>query len=282
MWRHVFWLSGILVGAVVVGAGIAALYAYAKGSGPPPSRYAPKGPITQFSNDDWASVLRRVVADDGYSVRYDLLSGNIDGTRDALYRYVALVAEVSPENRPELFATEDDKLAYYINAYNALAMYGVMKRDLPRNVLRSGLFWINYFPVGGQRMNLGTLEKSRIRSRGDPRIHFALNCMSFSCPPLRREPYDGTRLNQQLDEQGRIFLSSDRAVRRVDADTVALSELFTSFYRDDFIQAHQAKTAQKDAGLLEALRRFAAPDSPLHGAADYVTMPYNWSLNTIL
>ena len=56
--------------------------------------------------------------------------------RDTLYEYVGQINAASPDNRPELFPTDTDKLAFYVNAYNALCMYGVVQRGYPGNVLR--------------------------------------------------------------------------------------------------------------------------------------------------
>src|SRR3954466_9879508 len=80
--------------------------------------------VQKFDNKDWATVLKAVVTPDGF-VRHDMIKNNDAGVRDALYRYVGLIEQISPESKPELFATDKDKLAYYLNAYNALCMYAV-------------------------------------------------------------------------------------------------------------------------------------------------------------
>ena len=86
--------------------------------------------------------------------------------------------------------------------------------------------------------------------------------------------------DDQLDAQARRFLSDPRAVQKgKDASTVRLSELFTRFYPADFKEAFARETGREDPDLLDALRPFAASDSPLLPAARYETMPYDWSLN---
>ncbi len=244
-------------------------------------RFQPKGVVSQFSNELWQDVLSAVATPEG-NVRYALLTQNRDGVRDKLFRYVGLLGEVSPENRPELFPSDADRLAYWINAYNALAMYGVYKRGLPGNTLAGippgALYLVDRFKVGGTSYSLDSIEKQRVRSAGDPRIHFALNCMSQSCPPLRQEPYTGDKLDAQLNEQGKIYLSDPRAVRR-DGDKVKLNSIFTNYYKGDFIDAYRKRTGKDDAGLLEAIRPFAASDSPVQSATAYSGMGYDWSLN---
>ncbi len=244
--------------------------------GPVAKEYRPQEKIEKFSNADWQTVLNNVCTDDGY-VRYDPLRYNENGTKDALFRYVGQINAVSPINRPKLFPTEQDKLAYWLNTYNALCMYGVLQKGLPSNVLSSGLYFLSSFPVGGQSMSLDKLEKTYVRTAGDPRVHFALNCMSMSCPPLRKEAFDGPQLEQQLAEQGRRYLSDPRGAVR-DGSQVKLGEIFR-FYEDEFIDTERKRSGKKDAGLLESIQPYAAPDSPVHGATGYTFIKYDWTLN---
>src|SRR5207245_3482772 len=140
-------------------------------------------------------------------------------------------------------------LAYYINAYNALCMYGVLQKVLPGNVALSGLYQFSKFPVGGNEMTLDSLEKQYVRSAGDPRIHFALNCMSKSCPPLRKEAYEGSKLDAQLADQGKRYLSDPRGAQKASDTKVKLSEIFTKFYPGDFKDAYSRMSGKKDPSL---------------------------------
>ncbi|MCS7033968.1 MAG: DUF547 domain-containing protein, partial [Phycisphaerae bacterium] len=244
-------------------------------SGGVEEEFRPSRPIENWSNEDWATVLAMVVTPEGF-VRHDLLQKNQDGVRDTLFRYAAAIEAASPLNRPELFPTEKHRLAYYCNAYNALCLYRVVKRNFPENVKTSGIFVLDLVSVGGRRMNLDFLERTYLRPY-DPRIHFAINCMSTSCPPLRKEPFEADRLEEQLAEQGRIFLSDPRgAVRR--GDGVVISEIFR-FFSDDFTEAFARKTGRQPSGILEAIEEFSAPDSPIRGARTVEFQKYDWSLN---
>jgi hypothetical protein len=248
------------------------------GGGAVSEEYAPKTTISRWDDSEWQKVLDTVATDDGM-VRYDALQNNTNGAKDSLFRYVGQINQVSPENRPDLFNTDAERLAYYINTYNALCMYGVLQKGLPGNVALSGLYHLVKFPVGGKDTNLNDLEVKHVRSVGDPRIHFALNCMSKSCPPLRKEAFRADKLDDQLNEQGRIYLSDPRGVQKVSATKVKLSEIFTKFYPGDFKDAYAKKTGKKDPGLLESIRPFAGPDSPVQTATEYESMAYDWSLN---
>jgi len=255
----------------------ASIFWIASGCGGAVSKqYRPQGEVKSFDNSDWQKVLDAAVTDDGY-VKYDVLTSNQNGTKDALLRYCGLINTVAPHNKPELFATDADELAYYVNAYNALCMYGILQKNLPSNVKDSGIFLLSFFPVGGQSVNLDSLEKKWVRAAGDPRVHFALNCMSTSCPPLRKEPYSGPKLNDQLNDQGRKYLSDPRGAVR-DGDKVKLGEIF-KFYEKEFIDAYKKQSGKQDANLLEAIQQYAGPDSPVKGATGYSYMKYDWSLN---
>jgi hypothetical protein len=103
--------------------------------------------------------------------------------------------------------------------------------------------------------------------------------MSKSCPPLRKEAYEGSKLDAQLADQGRRYLNDPRGVQKVSATKVKLSEIFTKFYPDEFKDAFTRNTGKKDPSLLEAIRPYAGPDSPVQTATEYESMSYDWSLN---
>ena len=246
--------------------------------------YRPDQKLETWNNDDWAKVLDQVVTDNGF-VRWDDIQSNKNGVRDTLFQYVGRIGAASPENRPDLFPSDDDQLAYYINAYNALCMYGVVQRNYPSALRRAsvdpgGIFFVDHFRVGGDSTTLNGLERVNVRDRSDhdPRIHFALNCMSYSCPPLRKEPYEGSKLDKQLDEQGKIYLSDPRAVKDEGDGKVELNAIFTSYYDGDFIDAAK-KRGDKGPSIIDATKYYAAKDSPLQTATDAGNMGYDWSLN---
>jgi hypothetical protein len=246
-----------------------------------PSLFGPSKPAPSFSNADWATVLSRVVTEEGF-VHHEQIADNTDGVRDALDRYVRLIGEVSPLNRPELFPAEKDKLAYWINAYNAVCMHDVNKQARPASIKNAGgipyaILSFDKFPYGETDLTLEVVEKQYVRSVGDPRVHFALNCSTFSSPPLRAEPYEASALDAQLDDQGRRYLSDPRGAVR-DGDNVILGEIF-KFYQDEFLAAHRKSSGNADAGLLEAIQSYAGAGSPILGAKAYTFMEYDWSIN---
>lgn len=182
----------------------------------------------------WAKVLRMFVNDEGAVDFHALAKDPAD-----LKAFVDHIAGVSPESAPELFPTRESKLAYHINAYNALSMYGVIESGIPKSLsgfTKLHFFWIKQFSVGGKSMSLYSYENEVIRPLGEERVHFALNCMSVGCPRLPRAPFTANALNDQLDRETRRFLGESRNLQRApETRSVRLSEIF-DFYKEDFLR----------------------------------------------
>lgn len=181
----------------------------------------------------WTSVLERFV--DG--------RGRIDFERlrqqpDNLNSYLDCVAAHGPLSSPQDFDSREKRLAYYLNAYNALAMRQVIDFGNPnalKGLTRLRFFRLSRIRVSGERMSLHTLENKYIRSEGDPRIHFALNCMAASCPTLPRKPFRADTLDQELDRLAREFFAEPRNLH-VDHknQTVRVTEIL-DFFPEDFL-----------------------------------------------
>jgi hypothetical protein len=211
----------------------------------------------------WARVLRDRVLDDG---RIDFVALRRDpGDLDA---YVAWVATHGPTTTPQLFPTRAARLAYHINAYNAIAMHRVTTSERrPEDKYR--FFLLSSFVIDGRRVSLYALENRVIRPLGDPRVHFALNCMVRGCPRLPREPFDPARLDAQLDREARHFLDEPRNVQ-VDAPlrVVRLNEILR-FYAGDFL-------AQAPS-LVAYVNRYRTEPIPAEYRVRF--LPYDWALN---
>lgn len=224
--------------------------------------------LQAFPLDDWRGVLQAFVDDEG-RVDYEALLAD----RGDLDRFVALLRDVGPRTRPELFPSEADRLAYYLNAYNALVLFDVLDHwplESPRDV-RLRFFYTTRFLVDGAKTNLYELENHVIRRLFDePRIHFALNCASLGCPKLPREPFEAARLEEQLARETHRFLSEPRNVT-VEDGAIVVSELFDWFDEDfppsplDWLRAHPS---------LSALQKVPV-DAPLR------TRPWDWAINAM-
>jgi Protein of unknown function, DUF547 len=205
------------------------------------------------------ALLRRYVDDDG-RVAYRNLAQQDTAALDA-YLAALAVADPAPFAPPE-------QLAFWINAYNARVLRGVLDGYRAESFFGRKRFFSFYtFPLAGQSRTLDGIEHEILRKQfRQPRIHFALVCASTSCPKLRREAYRGDRLDAQLDAQTRGFLDDPRRNRFGPGDEVALSPIF-KWFGEDFAAA---------AGSVpEFIRRYHA--IPEGARIEY--LDYDWTLN---
>jgi len=137
--------------------------------------------------------------------------------------------------------SRNEQLAFYINAYNATTIKLILSGypgirsiwDLGSRIFKSkSPFRKKIVRIEGKTMSLDDLEHGIIRPRfKDPRVHFAVNCASKSCPPLISEPYQGSILDQQLDDSTRAFLNNAKR-NRLEGNRLHVSKIFKWFEED--------------------------------------------------
>lgn len=135
------------------------------------------------------------------------------------------------------FQSQADALAYWMNAYNALAIKGILDGRSPRTLFgKFGYFKQAKYQVGGKNINLYDLERKVLIPMGEPRIHFAINCASQSCPKLLSMAYTADMLEQQLDANTRAFIN-DPTRNQFDRDNkiAYISKIF-DWFKEDFSQ----------------------------------------------
>jgi hypothetical protein len=214
----------------------------------------------------WAAVLSRHVDDRG---RVDF-AGVAAQPRD-LEVFVAWLATTSPAKDPLAFPSREARLAYWLNAYNALAMYNVVRSGIPSELdsIKVRFFGLTRFTIGGKTMSLNTLETRVVRPIGDPRVHFALNCMVRGCPRLLRVPYEASRIEEQLDAAARLFLNEERNVHLLpDRSTVRFSDILR-FYKGDFLKQAASLTAYANG--------YRESKIPAGWKEEFI--PYDWVVN---
>lgn len=219
---------------------------------------------------DWAAVLETHVDAEG---RTDFVA--LSGDRAALDRFVAALAADGPRSRPAAFATPAAVLAYHINAYNALAMHGVIERGIPTGFnsffKRAGFFRFRGITVDGEETNLYDYENDVIRPLGDERVHFALNCMVRDCPRLPRVPFSAALLDEQLDTAAREFFAAPKHLQRhPDRREVRVSAIL-DFYTEDFVAD----------GNRDSLRGYINRwlDEPIPAGWEVRFLDYDWRIN---
>lgn len=194
-----------------------------------------------------------------------------------LDRYLDLLASSDPAQ-----LGDDDQLAYFINGYNSYTVKLILdnfKEGKPPSSIRriGGLFtspWkISFAVLGGTTYSLDNIEHDIIRVRfSEPRIHFAVNCASKSCPILISEAYDGARLDEQLEKSTREFLENPEH-NYLDGTTLHVSSIF-KWYKEDF-----------NDDPLSFFLTHTSPEfqQPLKEQTDQIRikyLDYDWSLNS--
>lgn len=235
----------------------------------PAPTVAPASTVAQDTEprESWARVLNRFVDQQG---RIDFAGLSHD--RMDLDRYVAWINHIGPNSRPELFPSRASVLAYHLNAYNALAMHAILDDGVPESLAglkKLSFFVFKHVTVGGQSLSLRAYENDVIRPLGEPRVHFALNCMAVGCPRLPRQPFSAEQLEAQLEQETRYFFSEARNVR-VDetARTVYLSEIL-DFYSKDFLSSAESLPAY--------VNRYRITPVPEGYSVKFI--PYDWTVN---
>jgi hypothetical protein len=184
---------------------------------------------------------------------------------------------------PSTLRTRNDRLAFWSNAYNILAIDLVVTHAPRRSIRDIGSFFSPVWKktagtIGGKPYSLDDIEHDIVRPMGEPRTHVALICASQSCPPLLREPWRGDDLDAQLDAQLRVWLRNpDKGLRlHRERKTLYLSSIFEWFGEDfearggvlDFVTAH---APEEDAAWLRE-----------HGDEVRIRyLDYDWNLNAL-
>ena len=209
---------------------------------------------------DYARLLKKYVSNGG--VKYAEWKASADDVK-AIQDVADGIAAA-----PVSTAKSKEQLAFHINAYNAWILHEAVAKYPTKSVkdLAFTFFLGNRITVAGTKMSFNHLEKEIIRPRfAEPRVHFALNCASRSCPPLRNEPYDAAKLDAQLDDQARVYVNSEHGVKP-EGDGAALSKIF-DWYKEDF---------GGDAAVTAFLKKYRG------GKSDFKKISYqdyDWGLN---
>jgi hypothetical protein len=233
-----------------------------------PRTFTPQEPIAplQFSHRSFEELLQAHVSDG--IVNYPTVVS--DSRLDA---YLHLLDRMDPTALP----TRNDQLAFWINAYNAFAIKGIVDGYSPKTLYgRYRYFIAREYRIGGEGINLYDLEQRvLIPEFREPRIHFAIVCASRSCPKLRTRAFLPDRLEEQLDQAARAFVNDPSRNRFDRAQKVAELSMIFKWFRSDF---------EAVAGSLPAYvsRYLTDPDVAQDLAAGryrVTFLEYDWRLN---
>ncbi|UZR97495.1 DUF547 domain-containing protein [Chondrinema litorale] len=169
--------------------------------------------------------------------------------------------------------SEDEKKAFYINAYNLLVIYQITKYYPIKSALdKSGFFDKFNHKIAGETTTLDRIEKKYlILKYHDPRIHFAIACAAVSCPKLASFAYKPNMLDTQLDTRTKLAMNKDYVVKVSSKEKqVNLSKIF-EWYAVDF--------GGKESATLDFINKYRNTKIPTEYDLNF--MEYNWNLNVI-
>jgi len=232
--------------------------------------------MTQIDHGDFDRLLKKYVDPKGL-VNYQAWKAS-QADRRALQNYLKLLSQANPQ----LMATKQAQLAFWINAYNALTLEGIMQ-VYPTSSIRKhtakvfGYNIWNDLPLlaGGKNYSLNQIEHDILRKMNEPRIHFAIVCASIGCPKLRNEAYTAEKVDAQLTANAIDFFQQQKhfQVNRTN-QTVYLSSILDWFATDfGSTQSEQLRT----------LSPFVPESSRTFLTSPNVTvkyLEYNWGLNS--
>ena len=187
-------------------------------------------PVSKFD-----AILNNYVASDG-SVNYKGLKGD-----ESFQGFIDYLSKADPDTLP----SDNHRLAFWINAYNAFVLKGVVDAYPIKSVTKIGLipysfFKVRKFDTKHGRITLDKLESKKIREPfSEPRIHFAINCASIGCPQLLNKAYKAEILDKQLEEQTKLFINNKNKNYLNKKDNILyLSKIF-KWYEGDFVKEGQ-------------------------------------------
>lgn len=222
-------------------------------------------PISHKSLD---AILKEYVTQEGWVDYQGLLQ-----ERSKLDDYLQLLSKHHPNEKNW---SRNERLAYWINAYNAFTLQLILDhypvesiKDIKKGIPFVNTVWdIKFINIQGKEYDLNNIEHGIIRPEfNEPRIHFAVNCASYSCPVLQNFAYTAENLDWQLDHAAKEFIN-DAKRNRISENSLGLSKIL-SWYGGDF------KENGKD--VLDYVRQYSTEDIAENPDVDY--LEYNWKLN---
>ena len=205
-------------------------------------------------NYRWNKMLEKYVSDNG-SINYK----NWKKEQNELKKYIKTLEENNPKNS----WSKNDKLAYWINTYNAITIDLILDNFPIKSIKEINNPWGK--KLYKKKYSLGDIEHEILRKMNEPRIHFAINCASKSCPKLLNESYNGRKLEQQLTVVIKDFLCNSKK-NILNNNEIYLSRIFLWYSEDFGTKKEKINFISKYSGI-----------KLINPKIRYLT--YDWSLN---
>jgi len=211
-----------------------------------------------FDHSQFNALLQEYVSNQG-NVNYQGVRNDWQSLRD----YIASLGNKMPNTD----WSKDEKLAYWINAYNAMTIDLILRHYPVSSIKDIDNPWKKRFwKLGDKWYNLDEIEHQIIRKMGEPRIHFALVCAAVSCPKLYNHAFTSENLESSLDSLTREFLR-DTTKNKIAEDRIEISKIF-QWFTEDF---------KKNGSLINFLNKYN--EVQISDTAKKKYKIYNWDLN---
>ncbi|MDG2433770.1 DUF547 domain-containing protein [Flavobacterium sp.] len=211
-----------------------------------------------INHANWNSLLQKNVSKNG-TVNYK----GFQKDSKALSAYLSELAAAVPTKSWSRIAT----LAYWINAYNAYTVKLIIDNYPTKSIKDINDPWGKKFiTLEGKKYSLEGIENEILRKMDEPRIHFAINCASVSCPNLLNEAYTESKLEQQLKTATKSFIN-DKSKNTITASKIEVSKIF-DWFAGDF---------KSKGGVIDFLNQSSS--TKISGNAQVTFKEYNWNLN---
>lgn len=220
-------------------------------------KQAPKT-VTTFNHNNWDALLKKHVSNKG-NVNYKAINKN----KAVLLNYIKSLGE----NMPTDAWDKKEKLAYWINAYNAMTIDLILRHYPLKSIKDIKNPWDQrYWKLGEKWYNLNEIEHDILRKMDEPRIHFGIVCASYSCPKLLNEAFTASNLEAQLTNVTKGFLA-DPERNIISENNIEISKIFQWF----------AKDFKNNGSLIDFLNQYSTVK--ISAKAKKTFKDYNWSLN---
>jgi len=216
------------------------------------------GTAPTVDHSSWSMLLNKHVDEEG-NVDYASFAKD----REKLDAYLNILAI----NPIAASASKNERLAYYINLYNAGTVQLILENYPLKSIKDINSPWDkDRVAVGKDMYSLGDIEHKILRKMNEPRIHFAINCASYSCPKLLNEAFTADTMEDQLARATVDFINDPKR-NKITAEEAQVSQIF-KWFKKDFTDQGSLKTY---------LNRYA--NQKLNAQAKIKYLDYDWSLN---
>lgn len=186
-------------------------------------------------------------------------------------RHAKVIEEIL-STQPNSLSSKNDKLAFWMNAYNVLTIDLISREGETESIKNLGSTFTSPWKahdwsISGQKYTLDNIEHNIIRKLGEPRIHFAINCAAKSCPDLRNEAYRASRLESQLEDQTQKTLGNRTKGYRVESNNTIRVSKVMDWFKEDF-----------NGGDLRSWLKSYRPED-INDSTSIKFLDYDWSLN---